>query len=93
MVGSNLPGSPSKLGEAFDPSNFLKTKAFGQAPSNTTLTITYSYGGGVEANVASGDITNVANISFKIQDSNLSSTLCSASIRCCISSFNSALDA
>ena len=75
MVGSNLPGSPSKLGEAFDPSNFLKTKAFGQAPSNTTLTITYSYGGGVEANVASGDITNVANISFKIQDSNLSSTL------------------
>ena len=25
-VGSSLPGSPSKLGIAFDPSNFLKTK-------------------------------------------------------------------
>ena len=25
-VGSNLPGSPTKLGVAFDPSNFLKTK-------------------------------------------------------------------
>ncbi len=75
MVGSNLPGSPSKLGVAFDPSNFLKTKAFGQAPSNTTLTITYSYGGGVEDNVAAGDIVNISSISFKIQDSNLSSTL------------------
>jgi len=75
MVGSNLPGSPSKLGQAFDPSNFLKTKAFGQAPSNTTLTITYSYGGGVEDNVAAGDIVNISSISYKIQDSNLSSTL------------------
>ena len=75
MVGSNLPGSPSKLGQAFDPSNFLKTKAFGQAPSNTTLTITYSYGGGIDDNVASGDITNIGNISFQVQDSNLSPAL------------------
>ena len=39
-VGSSLPGSPSKLGEALDPSNFLKTRSYGQAPSNTTLVIT-----------------------------------------------------
>ena len=74
-VGSNLPGSPSKLGQAFDPSNFLKTKAFGLAPSNTTLTFTYSFGGGVDDNVQSNDITSISNISFEIQDGNLSSTL------------------
>ena len=75
MVGSNLPGSPSKLTTAFDPSNFLKTKAFGTAPSNTTLTIKYSYGGGIDDNVNSDDITNISSISYEIQDSLLSSGL------------------
>jgi len=75
MVGSNLPGSPSKLGVAFDPSNFLKTKAFGLAPSNTTLTIKYSYGGGISDNVSSNQITDISNITYEIQDSLLSSTL------------------
>ena len=50
-VGSNLPGSPTFLTRAFDPSNFLRTQAFGTAPSNTTLTIEYSYGGGISDNV------------------------------------------
>ena len=73
-VGSNLPGSPSKLTTAFDPSNFLKTKAFGLAPSNTTLTIKYSYGGGIDDNVNSGDITNLSSISFQIQDTLLNAS-------------------
>ena len=75
VVGSNLPGSPSKLGQAFDPSNFLKTEAFGLAPSNTTLTIQYSHGGGIDDNVNSGDITNRSSIGFQIQDATLSSAL------------------
>ena len=74
-VGSNLPGSPSKLGVAFDPSNFLKTKAFGQAPANTTLTITYSYGGGISDNVSSGTISDINSISYQIADVNLSNAL------------------
>ncbi len=74
MVGSNLPGSPSKLTSAFDPSNFLKTKAFGLAPSNTTLTIKYSHGGGIDDNVNSGDVTNISSISFQIQDSLLNAS-------------------
>tara|TARA_R110000824_G_scaffold89139_1_gene218793 strand:- start:21 stop:2015 length:1995 start_codon:yes stop_codon:yes gene_type:complete len=74
MVGSNLPGSPSKLTTAFDPSNFLKTKAFGLAPSNTTLTIKYSHGGGIDDNVNSGDVTNISSISFQIQDSLLNAS-------------------
>ena len=68
MVGSTLPGSPSFLTKAFDPSNFLKTKAFGLAPSNTTLTIKYSYGGGIDDNVNAGDVTNISSISYQVQD-------------------------
>ena len=75
MVGSNLPGSPSKLNMAFDPSNFLKTKAFGLAPSNTTLTIKYSYGGGIADNVSANSITEITSVSFDIQDALLSTTL------------------
>jgi len=72
-VGSNLPGSPSQLTKAFDPSNFLITKTFGLAPSNTTLTFKYAFGGGIDDNVVSEDITNIANISYQIQDDLLDS--------------------
>ena len=74
-VGSNLPGSPSYLTDAFDPSNFLKTRTFGLAPSNTTLTIKYAFGGGLDDNVNSGDITTITNVSYTIEDNLLSSTL------------------
>ena len=67
-VGSSLPGSPSKLTSAFDPSNFLKTEAYGLAPNRTTLTIEYSNGGGIDDNVNSNDINQITNISFDIQD-------------------------
>ena len=75
MVGSSLPGSPTYLTTAFDPSNFLKTKAFGLAPSNTTLTIKYAYGGGIDDNVNSSDIVELSNVSYAVQDSLLSAAL------------------
>ena len=68
MVGSNLPGSPSKLTSTFDPSNFLKTRTFGLAPANTTLTIKYSYGGGIDDNVNSNDVTELSSVSYGIDD-------------------------
>jgi len=74
-VGSSLPGSPSKLGEAFDPSNFLATKAYGQAPSNTTLTVRYRYGGGVNHNIRSNSLRNVQFSNVTLDDSGLSSAL------------------
>ena len=74
-VGSSLPGSPSYLTDAFDPSNFLKTRTFGLAPSNTTLTIKYAFGGGLTGNVGQGTITDISSITFEIQDSLLSSAL------------------
>jgi hypothetical protein len=60
-VGSNLPGSPSKLGIAFDPNNFTNTRAYGEAPSNTTLEITYAFDGGSKHNVRSGEINSFAS--------------------------------
>ena len=74
MVGSNLPGSPSKLTSTFDPSNFLKTKAFGLAPANTTLTIKYAYGGGIADNVNSNDITELSSVSYQVEDTLLNSS-------------------
>jgi len=70
-IGSKLSDSPTKLFESFDPTNFLKTKTYGQAPSDTTLTITYSYGGGAKDNVPSGDITTVTGISYEVDTTSL----------------------
>ena len=75
MVGSSLPGSPTYLTTAFDPSNFLKTKAFGLAPSNTTLTVKYAYGGGIDDNVNAGEITELSSVSYEIQDDLLTTSL------------------
>ena len=77
-VGSSLPGSPSKLGQALDPSNFLDTKAYGQAPSNTQLTITYRHGGGVEHNVISNSIRSIQSSRVVLDETGLSSVLVSS---------------
>jgi len=68
-VGSNLPGTPSFLDTSFDPANFLNTETYGQCPTNTTLTIKYSYGGGVGDNVASGMTTSVSQMNAEFDNS------------------------
>ena len=64
-VGLGLPNSISKLEESFDPTNFLKTKTYGSSPSNTTITVKYLVGGGVESNVQKGTITQIRNSEFE----------------------------
>ena len=73
-IGSNLPGSPSKLGIAFDPANFLRTKAYGEAPANTTLTITYTYGGDANHNVGSRQINDFSSKVLSEFQGNLDAT-------------------
>jgi len=64
-VGIGLPFEKDKLTTAFSPSNFLFTKTYGIAPSNTTLTVEYLTGGGVTSNIPANDLTNfTANINF-----------------------------
>lgn len=52
------------LDVSLDPTNFLTLKAYGQAPGNTTLTVTYVAGGGVETNVMSNELTRIELIDF-----------------------------
>ena len=76
-VGSSLPGSPTYLNTAFDPSNFLATKAYGQAPSNTQLTIKYRYGGGINSNVRANSIRSVQVANVELDDTGLNAALVS----------------
>lgn len=49
---------------SYDPANFLGNSSYGQAPSNTTLTIRYIIGGGVGSNVNVDTIKNVVSVEF-----------------------------
>ena len=73
-VGLGLPFEKDKLTTAFSPSNFIFTKTYGIAPSNTTLTVRYLTGGGVSANVPANTITslNTGNIQFLNNNLNVS---------------------
>jgi hypothetical protein len=70
-VGSSLASGVSKLDTAFDPANFLNTRTYGLAPSNTTLTIKYTVGGGIQDNVPANDIKNLNDTTFNIDETNL----------------------
>ena len=78
-VGSSLPGSPSYLNTAFDPSNFLNTKTYGQAPSNTTLTVTYRYGGGVRHNALANSIKSIVSSTVNLDSTGLNGGLADVS--------------
>lgn len=70
-VGNGTSVGVSRLDYAFDPSNFLQSKAYGLAPTSD-LTVRYIVGGGVSANVPANSIThkysvdgiNVSSVSF-----------------------------
>ena len=58
-VGIGLPFELSKLTTAYSPENFLFTKTYGIAPSQTTLTVRYLTGGGVVSNVPANSLNNL----------------------------------
>jgi hypothetical protein len=72
-VGIGLPFEKSKLNAAYAPSNFMFTKTYGIAPSNTTLTVRYLTGGGVTANVPANSLTNLSSTTTFL-NSNLNNT-------------------
>ncbi len=63
-IGLGIKDGRSKLDVAYDPSNFLYTKAYGQVPANTTLTVKYLVGGGLSSNVNSNTITQPGILSL-----------------------------
>jgi hypothetical protein len=60
-VGIGTNQGISRIDYAYDPSNFLNTKAYGQAPLGT-LQIRYIVGGGISSNVPANSITAVTSI-------------------------------
>mgnify|MGYP003122787266 FL=1 len=75
QVGIIIPGQTNDLNQAIDPLLGDEYSTLGEAPNQTTLTITYRVGGGVNSNVSSGDITNTPTITA--QNGNTSATLTS----------------
>ena len=63
-VGNGLAGFRRGVDIDIDPSNFLYTRTYGQAPANTTLTINYTVGNGVTDNVASNTLTTVNFVEY-----------------------------
>ena len=61
-VGNGTIAGVSKLDHAFDPSNFLNSKAYGLAPTSD-LTVKYLVGGGVIANVPANTINQKVTVS------------------------------
>jgi hypothetical protein len=61
-VGIGNPTSVDRMFTAYDPSNFIYTKEYGLAPSNTTLTVRYMIGGGAQTNVPSNDISQIYEV-------------------------------
>jgi hypothetical protein len=72
-VGIGLPFEQTKLTTAYSPSNFLFTRTYGIAPSNTTLTVRYLTGGGVTSNVVANTLDKI-NSTPTFLNSNLNST-------------------
>ena len=63
-VGNGLAGFRRSVDIDIDPSNFLYTRTYGQAPSNTTLTVTYTVGNGISDNVPSNTLNLISYIDF-----------------------------
>ncbi len=70
-VGNGLAGFRRNVDVDIDPSNFLYTRTYGQAPSNTTLTVTYTVGNGIDDNVPANTLKNVNFIEY---NENINST-------------------
>jgi len=67
---ANSKYNQSIANTSLDPSDFISSDTFGIAPANTTLTVTYLVGGGVQSNVPSNTITEVdfVNIQNTVAD-------------------------
>jgi hypothetical protein len=64
-VGNGLANVRKTVDVDIDPANFLYTRTYGQAPANTTLTVTYVVSNGIEENSPANTLTQIDNISYE----------------------------
>lgn len=74
-VGFGLPYFKRTADLSIDPSNFLYTQTYGQAPNNTTLTVRYTIGGGVSDNVGINTISTINSITYNSFNASLDSAV------------------
>lgn len=60
-VGIGMDYYNRAVDQSIDPMNFLYTKTYGTAPSNTTLTVRYTVAEGLSDNVNSNSINNIGS--------------------------------
>ena len=70
-VGNGLAQFRKTIDVDIDPANFLYTRTYGQAPANTTLTVTYTVSKGLQENVGANTITKINAVLF---DDNINTT-------------------
>lgn len=63
-VGQGIPADNRNIDLDIDPSNFMYTKTYGEVPYNTTLTVRYLVGGGIQSNVLAGSINTVGTVNI-----------------------------
>ena len=63
LIGIGL-GNINNVNVPLDPSNFLRNENYGISPSNTTLTIKYLIGGGLQSNCQTDEIRNIISAEF-----------------------------
>lgn len=63
LIGVGL-SNINEVNLPLDPSNFLKNESYGIAPQNTTLTVRYLVGGGLNSNCQADEIRNVISAIF-----------------------------
>lgn len=63
-IGRTINTNRSVMDTGYDPSNFLKNDSYGEAPSNTELTIDYYTGGGASSNVGSNTLNNISLVRY-----------------------------
>ena len=74
QVGIIIPGQQGNLNDSIDPLLGDEYSTLGETPTQTTLTITYRIGGGIEANASVGDLTSIIGTPTKLVDGGASIT-------------------
>jgi len=74
-VGLGIKGFNREVDLSIDPANFLYSSTYGQAPSQTTLTVRYSLGKGIQDNVPANSIQEVSAVTYASATADLNSSL------------------
>ena len=68
QLGIIIPGQTNDLNESINPLLGDEYSTLGETPTQTTLTITYRIGGGIEANASVGDLSSIIGTPTKLVD-------------------------